>query len=335
MQSNRPSQSRRSSSFSSFHTISRISLAHPTPSGSLSSVKSAPHNLDLEAELERDLLLGMEDAEGEPDDEFEEILPIVSPVKALKQEEEEGSEHEIQIPKQKAEIASRSTNPKPSVNVASRAKPSATRPPSAQKQNNAAEKAKGNKRTREPVINADEEDLEFGKPTRPAKFPRTSPPTTSIPAVSPGLCLPTAQTTGPKIPTLPLGGGPSQPPQTSAPPPQPLADISDSEDEWDEVPAVPAPHTGVTVILGSDDLAKTARNNESDEEEIDEHAFEAELNEQLREDDEEDFLARAVSPEPEHSISGSGAPIMSLNQYAGGDVFGDDDYSSSSEESDD
>lgn len=68
-------------------------------------------------------------------------------------------------------------------------------------------------------------------------------------------------------------------------------------------------------------------------------AFEQEMNEHLggeEEPEEEDFLAAelelGLGTEPLASPE-DGIP-MSLNQYAGGDVFGDDDYSSSSDESD-
>jgi hypothetical protein len=280
----------------------------------------------------------MEDAEGEPDDEYEEIVPKKPSQEVMKQEEEEGSEPETALAKAKADLGpSRLMNPKSSANAAGRTKPSAagtSATPAVQKQSKVTEKAKGKgvKRSRDPIVNADEEDLEFGKPTRPAKAPRTSSTSTTA---SQGLALPTAQAAGRMSLALPLGGGPSQPPQTTAPPPPPPADASDSEDEWDEVPADPPSHTGVTVTLASDEPVRTVPANESDEEEIDEHAFEKELNEQLGQGDEDDFLARAVSPEPEPSMAGSSVPIMSLNRYAGGDVFGDDDYSSSSDESDD
>ena len=47
----------------------------------------------------------------------------------------------------------------------------------------------------------------------------------------------------------------------------------------------------------------------------------------------EDFLADAVSPEPEHDQGGyQGGDV---DTYVGGDMFGDDDYSSSSDDSDD
>ena len=47
----------------------------------------------------------------------------------------------------------------------------------------------------------------------------------------------------------------------------------------------------------------------------------------------EDFLADAVSPEPEQDQEGYQAG--EANTYEGGDMFGDDDYSSSSDDSDD
>jgi hypothetical protein len=307
------------------------------------------HGLDLEAQLERGLL-ETDDAEGEPDDEFDTVLQKPSSVQALKQEEEEGSEHEVELPKPKTAKAvssrpstSTPTNPKPSVKATSRApqlpKPSpSTAVPVVPKRSKPIDmgKGKGVKRDREQV-DMDEEDLEFGKPTRPAKAPRPSPP--PAPAPSQGLALPTVQTTARKSLALPLGGGPSKPPDTSSLPPPPpklpaLTVVSDSEDEWDEVAAEPVPPLAVTVGFASDEDINMVHAEESDEEEIDMNAFEAEMNKHLGEDDEDDFLARAVSPEPESEAPiASGIP-MSLNQYAGGDMFGDDDYSSSSDDSD-
>lgn len=84
---------------------------------------------------------------------------------------------------------------------------------------------------------------------------------------------------------------------------------SDSEEDWDEV-----------------------TNNEPVEEEIDLNAFEREMEAQLEESD-EDILAAAMSPEPESTTKVSG-PILSLNQYAGGQFSGDEDDTSSSEDSD-
>jgi len=57
------------------------------------------------------------------------------------------------------------------------------------------------------------------------------------------------------------------------------------------------------------------------------------MNEHLQ-DSEDDFLAAAVSPEPEPPRPSGGGPI-SLKQFAGGDVSPDEDDYSSSEESDD
>lgn len=90
----------------------------------------------------------------------------------------------------------------------------------------------------------------------------------------------------------------------------------------------------MTITLASDQPVTTVQPDESDEEEmdIDMTAFEQEMNEQLGgEEEEEDFLAAELQTE---SVAPEDGVPMSLNQYAGGDVFGDDDYSSSSDDSD-
>jgi hypothetical protein len=101
---------------------------------------------------------------------------------------------------------------------------------------------------------------------------------------------------------------------------------SDSEEDWDEVNPSPAIRPEAIVVDDPDDEGE-------DEEEIDLHAFEREMNQHLEESD-EDFLAAAVSPEPE-DVRTSGRPI-SLNQFAGGvEASLDDEDFTSSEESDD
>jgi hypothetical protein len=114
--------------------------------------------------------------------------------------------------------------------------------------------------------------------------------------------------------------------------------VNDSDDEWDEVVPKQVPPQTVTVTLASEEpIMAGSPEEDDDEEEIDVNAFQAEMNMHLGEDNYDDFLARAVSPEPEADIEPSvGGVPMSLNQYAGGDVIGDDnDFSSSSDESDD
>lgn len=79
---------------------------------------------------------------------------------------------------------------------------------------------------------------------------------------------------------------------------------------------------------------------EESEQEIDEDMFAEELNQHLGADDEEDFLAAAISPVTETAPIPSDRQPLSMNQLASaqGDsenLWGDDDDSSSSDDSDD
>lgn len=154
---------------------------------------------------------------------------------------------------------------------------------------------------------ADEEHLEFGRP--PEIVPR--PPPVAPPVESSRLELPGSSSSF----VQPLPAPPKQP-SSSRPPSNPVQDhpLSSDDEEWDEV-VQPEP----------DDV-------EAEAEEIDVDAFESLLNEHLGEDEEEDFLAAAVSPEPETRMDD---PPMSLRQMAGGGEDDEEDFSSSDESDDD
>lgn len=172
---------------------------------------------------------------------------------------------------------------------------------------------------RPPLSDAEEEDLEFGKP---AKRARPSPP-------SEGLALPGASSTctpPPPLPALPVPShhkqaGSSRAGVIAAVPSPPPAALSESEEEWDEVEP-PVDAMSVDGIFGGE--------VDDGGEEIDVNAFEMELNQEMEESD-EDFLAAAVLSEPEAPARG---PPMSLKQFAGGEAS-DDEYSSSDESDDD
>ena len=148
------------------------------------------------------------------------------------------------------------------------------------------------------------------------------------------------------------------------------AALSDSESEWDEVeadgpsPPNPAPQTHtepqpyrlgsltieedppagfngtLDVIDGDEDEDEDADGEGQD---IDMDDLMAEMAKELQDEGEpegegdandmEDFLADAVSPEPEQEHEGYQDGYV--DSYVGGDMFGDDDYSSSSDDSDD
>jgi hypothetical protein len=163
----------------------------------------------------------------------------------------------------------------------------------------------------------EEEELSFGRPSRQTKRPRHHP--------EPDSAVLQSGSSTPAFPHSPAYSAPPKPPPVPLSPPSNLGVISDSEEEWDEVAAPPA-HGPISIDVGDGNDG-----DGSDEEEIDMNAFEAEMNQELGVS-EDDFLAAAVSSEPE--IVPTARP-MSLHQFAGGgEASQDDDDYSSSEESD-
>lgn len=146
------------------------------------------------------------------------------------------------------------------------------------------------------------------------------------------------------------GVAPTLPP-APAPPAPVVAGVDDSEDEeWDPVvePAAPAsapielalpslPSRTITMEEIDPEPTAIPEEEEGDEEEIDMEDFAEQLNEHLNDEDEdEDFLAAAISPVVDGQPAG---PIMSLNGYAQaeGNIWGEgdeDDYTSSDSDDD-
>ncbi|KDR74480.1 hypothetical protein GALMADRAFT_587787 [Galerina marginata CBS 339.88] len=182
------------------------------------------------------------------------------------------------------------------------------------------------------------EEMEFGKPSKRARpsTPQHPPPK---PAPAPR---------SPVVLSLPA-------PAPASPVLAPQADTSEDEEDWEQVPTASTAmsqdgngSTGFDLSLeeelegdifgdgfgDAEPYADRDRYGDGDGEEIDENAFAMELDQQMEEsegDVEDDFLAAAVSPEPEQARQ----PI-SLNRLAsGGGAVGDsDDEFSSSDESD-
>ncbi|KAF8883443.1 hypothetical protein BD779DRAFT_1802002 [Infundibulicybe gibba] len=286
----------------------------------------SPKEPDITQELEEEIERGLAepDADGDLDDEFEQLLP--KSLTQRSQELEEGEEEEIFIPPAPAPApapappAPKSKPARPVKTLPKRpVEPPVTAPkpkPPAPEPKPAPPRAKKAKREPEPpLLNPDVEVLQFGKPTEPA---RQSPPRE-------GLALPGMSATfAPPPPvTLPPSSLKTDPPYTPAVPSPVLVDESEEEEEWDEV----EPH-GETSMAVDDDIFG---GDPEEGEEIDMNDFARELNEQMEESD-EDFLAAAVSPEPE-APRPTGQPI-SLKQFAGGDLS-EDEYSSSEESDED
>jgi hypothetical protein len=286
-----------------------------------SSSREPTRDLDFEAgQLEQGLLAVEEDADGEPDDELEEILPLSQNARKEEEEEEEEEEGIVVAP------APAPPRPPPKTKSGRSSKPNpARRESNAATKSKPPNKTKGKAKREAPVSDFEEEDLEFGQPARKTKRARPHP----APPPSEGLSLPGSSSTfhpsaAPYSSSLPLSNKASA---YVPPPSHPIVTASDSEEDWEPVPA----HN----IL--DPFAKNDDGDLEEGEEIDVSEFEAEMNEELGDSD--DFLAAAVSPEPESAQASTpltGRP-MSLNQFArgGGDASQDDDDDSTSEESDD
>lgn len=253
----------------------------------------ADNDIDLVKELERDLV-GLEDAEGEPDDDFEEVIATVTSEqkhRAQKQEEEEEEEEEL--------LLAASAAPPPT--LPPKSKPPRSIPPNQQEPTSKPKtkskdfsRVKGESAPQDDIVDSElEEVLAFGVPTRTTKRQRLSP-VAQRPRPVTQLALPNASTSV----VLP----------SSRPPPKEYSDSE--EDDWDPV-------------LGGDLHA------ENDTQEIDLDAFEQEMEQQLEGLD-EDILAAAMSSE---QVSAPQRP-MSLNQFAGGQLSQDEDSTSSSDESD-
>ncbi|KAF9224360.1 hypothetical protein BS17DRAFT_779679 [Gyrodon lividus] len=176
-------------------------IAAPTP-------QPIDDGIDLEKELERDLD-GLEDADGEPDDDFEEVLATITSTRK--------SLEEKQIP-----IAStKELPPIPPLKVkASRSVPQMKQESLPKLKIKAKELSKAKRETdARGLVDSDlEEVLDFGVPARQTKRRKPSPPAPKPPPTQ--LALPDASTSV----VLP-----------SSRPPPPVKEDSDSEDDWDAV----------------------------------------------------------------------------------------------------
>ena len=169
----------------------------------------AGDDIDLLKELERDLG-GLEDAEGEPDDEFEEIIATATSEqknRGLKEEEEE----EFLLAASTAPPPTLPPKPKPS-----RSLPNQLEKPKSKSRD--SQRAKAETAMQDIVDSELEEVLAFGVPTRTTKRQKLSPVVQKPPPVT-QLALPNASTSV----VLP----------SSRPP---FKEDSDSdEDDWDQV----------------------------------------------------------------------------------------------------
>ncbi|KAH0586902.1 ELL-associated factor 1 [Termitomyces sp. J132] len=163
---------------------------------------------------------------------------------------------------------------------------------------------------------AEEEDLQFGKPTKRAR-----------PSQGPGLALPGASTAA-FIPPPPVSATVSS---VAAVEPMEVGSESD-DDVWDEVAVV-----GKTVETEDEfDIFGEAAKTADEAEDITMDELEREINMHMDEaeddddDEDEDFLAAVVEEAP----TSHGQP-MSLKELAIGAAYASDDEYSSSEESDD
>jgi len=220
--------------------------------------RPADNDIDLVKELERDLV-GLEDAEGEPDDDFDEevIATITSEQKHRTPKQEEEEEEEL--------LLAVCATPPPT--LPPKSKPPRSIPPNQQEpiskpktKSKDFSRVKGESASGDIIDSELEEVLAFGVPTRTTKRQRLSPVAPKPRPVT-QLALPNASTSV----VLP----------SSRPPPK--EDSDSEEDDWDPV-------------VGGDLHA------ENDTQEIDLDAFEQEMEQQLEGLD-EDILAAAMSSE--------------------------------------
>ncbi|KAJ6627356.1 RNA polymerase II transcription elongation factor-domain-containing protein [Mycena sp. CBHHK59/15] len=262
---------------------------------------SAPNKDTAELEAQ----LSAEDAEGEPEDD--EMPNFAPPQREEEEEEEEDGELE--------EISIRAPLPPPPVPKpprALKAPPPSRPPPEAAPAPRAKPPAKSRKPAAPPPpppprhVDADSEDLEFGRPA--TKRTVHSPPPAPAAVLSfPG---PSASYVAPPAPASPAA-----------------AAQSDSEDDdWDEVPLAGTQaidldfEMTLEAELEAEMAADLADSDDDGDGDVDADA-------------DEDFLAAALPPDS----AASAAPTrpLSLRQLAGGGDSQDEDEYSSSDESDD
>ncbi len=324
-----------------------------------------------------------EDAIGEPDDEFGELIPLDPPTKTpqsskekdiskgksranpmanpipkqkarYKKEEEEESEGEIietpimpppepkpmpkPVPRPRNNVAAAAV-PAPAKPKATPAPPTHPLPPKPHltppKETPALPKAAAStgKKRELPV----EASRSIQQPR--AKRARPSSPTSSRPAKAQEKEFSLELPGGPDL-SLPVSL-PAAPPATQpVPSPPPIVSAADSdEEEWDDV--LPTSEATVPRTIVMEEIQPEPvmpGEQEESEEEIDIGALEQEMMEHLVDDEDEDFLAAAVSPVAESQPPPNSGQPMSLNRFAGGEgdsMFGDDYDSTSSDDSDD
>lgn len=219
----------------------------------------ADDDINLAKELERDLV-GLEDAEGEPEEDFEEVIATVTSGHKSRrfEEEEEEEEEELILAASKAPAPPLPPKSKPPRSIPPNQQEPTSRPKIKSKD---LSRAKGETEPQDIVDSELEEVLAFGVPTRTTKRRKLSPVVQKLPPAT-QLALPNSSTSV----VLP----------SSRPPPK--EDSDSEEDDWD-------------AVVGGDPHA------ENDAEEIDLDAFEQEMEQQLEGLD-EDILAAAMSSEP-------------------------------------
>ncbi|GJE84745.1 EAF domain-containing protein [Phanerochaete sordida] len=263
--------------------------------------------------------------------------------------------------------------PKPTLKKRERPDESSLPPSPPKRPKQSLSQARPQTQPKQPLPPPPKKEVELAFPGGGSNF--ALPSSSSAPSSKPPSSKPSGNKSAAASLSFPGSPGiaPSLPASQPAPALAAAADDSD-EEEWDDVlptaqaapppstaparmaaPAPPPPIVSRAITMEEIVPEPTVHRDEPDdeEEEIDEDIFAEQLKEQLGEDEEDDFLAAAISPfvESQPMPSEPRRPI-SMNQLASfdgegdgdgddsnmrgeDDIFGDDDDTSSSDDSDD
>ncbi|KAJ7283299.1 RNA polymerase II transcription elongation factor-domain-containing protein [Mycena rebaudengoi] len=305
------------------------------------SLPSAASPLNKSDSNDLDEQLSNEDAAGEIDDEMPSFPP---PLRQEEEEEEEDADFEEVLPV----AAPAPVRPPPPPPPAAKPARAPKNPPPVRGRPEVAAparaaKASSPRKTKKPAAaapvasDAEEEDLEFGRPATKrasARPPAPAPPPPVAPRAPEGLSFPGPSASYVPPPAPPTNGRPmlaSTSTSASGPaaraPASPAALSDSDEDEWEAVVPNEIDINEFELTLEAEMEAEMADADADGDADAD---ADADADDSDAEE-EPDFLAAAL---PTDSSMGAGGRPLSLRQLAGGEVS-EDEYSSSDDSDDD